>query len=426
MGPLARSLPPIPNAGKRRASSMSRVLDRRAASIFPLMPPAQDREPRVAVVVDWLAQLGGAELVIREILAAFPDATLHALFDVMRPADRATITDRLARTSFLQRLPRIGERYRWLLAIMPAAVRSLDLRHAEVVISSHHAVAKGVRIRPGQFHLCYCHTPARYLWDRREEYLADHGIRGAKRFIARRVLERLQKWDRRTADSVDRFVVNSAFVRERVRRQYERESEVIHPPVDVDFFTPDGTRDPTLYVTASRQVPYKRVDRIVEAFRAMPTRRLVVLGAGPQHERIRALAEGARSIEVRGEVGRTELRDWFRRARAFIFAAEEDFGIVALEAQACGTPVIALGRGGSLETVKGDEGPERTGLYFPDDRALSIGAAVERFEALVAPPTATDCRAHAERFTASRFREALRTSVLEGWQASREVRAPRT
>ena len=387
--------------------------------MFPPMPPAPDRQPRVAVVVDWLAQLGGAELVLREILAAFPDATLHALFDVMRPSDRATITDRLAQTSFLQRLPRIGERYRRLLAIMPAAARSLDLRHAEVVISSHHAVAKGVRIRPGQFHLCYCHTPARYLWDRREEYLADHGIRGAKGFVARRVLERLQKWDRRTTDSVDRFVVNSAFVQERVKRQYERESEVIHPPVDIDFFTPEGNREPALYVTASRQVPYKRVDRIVEAFRAMPTRRLVVLGAGPQHERIRALAEGAQNIEVRGEVGRAELRDWFRRARAFVFAAEEDFGIVALEAQACGTPVIALGRGGSLETVRGAEGPERTGLFFGDDRDESIRAGVEKFEALAAAPTATACRAQAERFTASRFREALRTAVFEGWRVKR-------
>lgn len=387
------------------------------------MSPAPDRQPRVAVVVDWLAQLGGAELVIREILAAFPDATLHALFDVMRPADRATITDRLARTSFLQRLPRIGERYRRLLAIMPAAARSLDLRHAEVVISSHHAVAKGVRVRPGQFHLCYCHTPPRYLWDRREEYLADHGISGAKGFIARRVLERLQHWDRQTADRVDRFVVNSAFVRDRVARQYERDSRVIHPPVDIGFFTPEGAREPALYVTASRQVPYKRVDRVVEAFRALPTRRLVVLGDGPQHDRISALAEGAPNIEIRGEVRRAELRDWFRRARAFVFAAEEDFGIVPLEAQACGTPVIALGRGGALETVRGEDGPERTGLFFDDDRAERIRDGVERFEALAAPPSAAACRAQAERFTASRFREALRTEVLEGWRATREPRA---
>jgi glycosyltransferase involved in cell wall biosynthesis len=222
-------------------------------------------------------------------------------------------------------------------------------------------------------------------------------------------------------------VVNSEFVRERVARQYERESRVIHPPVDVDYFTidPAVARESQLYVTASRQVPYKRVDRIVEAFRATPGRRLVVLGGGPQHARIRAIAAGAPHIDIRGEVDRTELRDWFRRARAFVFAAEEDFGIVPLEAQACGTPVIALGRGGALETVRGSEGPERTGLFFDDDRPERIGAALDRFEALASPPSALACRAQAERFTAERFREELRAEVLGGWHAAQaSARAP--
>lgn len=388
------------------------------------MPPATEREPRVAVVVDWLAQLGGAELVIREILAAFPTASLHALFDVMRPEDRAAVTARAAHTSFLQRLPRIGDRYRRLMALMPSALRSLDVRDADIVISSHHSVAKGVRVRQGQFHLCYCHTPARYLWDRRDEYLADHGIRGTKAFVARRVLEQLRRWDLRTAAGVTRFVVNSEYVRERVARQYQRESRVIHPPVDTDFFTPaasgvEAPRQPDLYVTASRQVPYKRIDRIVEAFRDTPARRLVVLGDGPQHARIRELASGAAHIDVRGEVGRSELRDWFRRARAFVFAAEEDFGIVPLEAQACGTPVVALGRGGALETVRGAPGDDRSGLFFDDDRASVIRDAIDRFEALAPAPTASACRAQALRFTAERFRAQLRDEVLEGWRASR-------
>jgi len=384
------------------------------------MPPAPDREPRIAVVVDWLSQLGGAEWVIREILAAFPQATLHALFDVMKPADRAMVTDRTARTSFLQRLPRIGERYRKLLALMPAAARSLDLRHAELIISSHHAVAKGVRVRPGQFHLCYCHTPARYLWDRRDEYLRDHALTGAKGMLARGVLERVRRWDRRTADSVDHFVVNSAFVRERVQRQYERDAVVIHPPVDVQFFTPDGPREAGLYVTASRHVPYKRIDRIVEAFRDTPNRRLVVLGDGPRAERIRQLAAGAVHIDVRGEVPREELRSWFRRASAFVFAAEEDFGIVPLEAQACGTPVIALGKGGALETVRGEAGPDRTGVFFDDDLPAAIRVGVDRFEALSPAISSVACRSQAERFTASRFRDAIRSEALGRWRAARE------
>jgi glycosyltransferase involved in cell wall biosynthesis len=379
----------------------------------------------VAVVVDWLCQFGGAELVIREILAAFPEAELFAQFDVMRPADRARVTGRPAHTSFLQHVPGIATRYRSLLPLMPAAIRSLDLSAFDVIVSSHHAVAKGVRVRPGQFHLCYCHSPVRYAWDRREEYLADHGITGLKAMVARALLERIRRWDLATAAGVDRFVVNSRYVGDRVRRLYGRESTVIHPPVDVDFFTPAGAtleraHEADLYVTASRQVPYKRIDRIVEAFRALPDRRLVVLGDGPQRERIRAAAAGAANISLLGEVPREDLRDWFRRARAFVFAADEDFGIVPLEAQACGTPVIALGQGGALETVRGAPGTDRTGLFFADDSPASIAAAIREFEALAPPPSANACRSNAEHFAAPRFREALEREVAEGWAAKKK------
>ena len=378
--------------------------------------------PRVAVVVDWLAQSGGAELVVREILTAFPDAQLFALFDVMRSEDRARITDRPARTSFLRLIPGIGRRYRSLLPLMPLAIRSLDPGECDVIVSSHHAVAKGVRVRPGQFHLCYCHSPMRYAWDRRDEYLADHGISGLRATLARAVLERIRRWDLRTAAGVGRFVVNSRCVAERVRRHYGRESVVIHPPVDLEFFTPAGTRESDLYVTASRQVAYKRIDRIVEAFRALPDRRLVVLGDGPQHARIRAISAGAANITVLGEVPRAELRDWFRRARAFVFAADEDFGIVPLEAQACGTPVIALGKGGALETVRGEPGPERTGLFFADDTPATIADAVRRLEALDPAPASAACRAQAETFTAQRFRSAIVAEVEAGWAAIRSDR----
>lgn len=385
----------------------------------PVPDPAKPTPPRVAVVVDWLCQSGGAELVIREILAAFPEAELFAQFDVMRPADRARITSRPAHTSFLQHVPGIATRYRSLLPLMPAAIRSLDVSAFDVIISSHHAVAKGVRVRPGQFHLCYCHSPVRYAWDRREEYLADHGITGLKATVARALLERIRRWDLATVAGVDRFVVNSRYVGDRVRRLYGRESTVIHPPVDVEFFTPGGARESDLYVTASRQVPYKRIDRIVEAFRALPDRRLVVLGDGPQRERIRAAAAGAPNISLLGEVPREALRDWFRRARAFVFAADEDFGIVPLEAQACGTPVIALGQGGALETVRAEPGAERTGLFFADDSSGTIADAVRRFEALATPPAAAACRANAERFTAARFRAALLGTVAAASDARR-------
>ena len=386
--------------------------------------------PRVAVVVDWLARTGGAELVIREILRAFPDADLFALFDVMSAADRAPITDRPSHTSFMQHIPGIARHYRSLLPVMTFAIRTIDLGEYDVIISSNHAVAKGVRVRPGQFHLCYCHSPMRYAWDLQEAYLADHGIRGVKAVAARAVLARVRDWDRATAAGVDRFVVNSRFVGDRVRRSYGRDSIVLHPPVDLDFFTPagarldgaslDGAREADLYVTASRQVPYKRIDRIVEAFRALPDRRLVVLGDGPQHERIRAAAAGAPNISLLGEVPREELREWFRRARAFVFAGEEDFGIVPLEAQACGTPVIALGKGGALETVRGAPGPDRTGLFFADDSPATIADAVRRFESLEVAPSAQACRTNAEHFAAPRFHEALEREVAEGWAAKKK------
>lgn len=372
--------------------------------------------PRVAIVVDWLSQFGGAERVISEIAAAFPGATLFALFDVMEPEARSRIAAGPTRTSFLQQIPDIARRYRSLLPLMPRAIRSLDLRDFDIIISSHHAVAKGVKVRRGQLHICYCHSPVRYAWDQREQYLSDHGIAGAKAALARLALERIRRWDLRTAASVHRFIANSKNVAGRIQRFYGRESVVAYPPVDLDFFTPGGPRADRLYVCASRQVPYKRLDRIVEAFAGMPQRRLVVLGDGPQHERIRALAADHPHIMVRGEVAATELRDWFRRARAFVFAADEDFGLVPLEAQACGTPVLALAAGGALETVNAEEGSTRTGLFFAEPTAEAIRDAVMRFERLPIPPSAHACRANAERFDSKRFSATLRAVVDEAWR----------
>lgn len=383
--------------------------------------PGTSAPPKVAVVVDWLNQLGGAELVVREILATFPEATLYTLFDTMRPDDRARISRKASVTSYLQKLPDIGTRYRSLLPVMVHAIGTLDLSSADVIISSHHSVAKGVRKRAGQFHLCYCHSPMRYAWDQREAYLEDHGIRGVKAAVARALLEHIRRWDRAVADRVDRFVVNSQYVGDRVRRHYGRDFVVIHPPVDLEFFTADRSvsREPHTYVTASRQVPYKRIDRIVDAFRSLPERRLVVIGDGPQHARLQELAADAPNISLLGELSREAMRDWFRRARAFVFAADEDFGIVPLEAQACGTPVVALGQGGALETVNGYEGPDRTGQFLVDDQPSTIAEGVRRFEALTIPPTAEACRANAERFDAMRFRSALRREVEQGLAALR-------
>jgi glycosyltransferase involved in cell wall biosynthesis len=391
---------------------------------IPYLPPVPsphtgDKPPRIALIADWLAQFGGAESVIAEMAATFPGAPLFALFDVMAPADRARIQARTTITSSLQRIPGIGRRYRSLLPLMPLAIRQADLSGFDIIVSSHHSVAKGARIRDDQVHICYCHTPMRYAWERRDEYLADHAIRGPAASLARAVLERIRLWDLKSVALVDRFLVNSAYVGERVRRNYGRESTVLHPPVDVGFFTPDPSVARDVFVTASRHVPYKRIDRVVDAFRALPEHRLVVLGDGPQSARIRDLAGGFPNIDVRGEVRREELRQWFRRARAFVFAAEEDFGIVPLEAQACGTPVLALRKGGVLETVRGDEGAGRTGLFFADDSPAAIIDAVRRFTALTTAIAPDACRMNAERFAPPRFRAALRAEVMAAYEAER-------
>jgi glycosyltransferase involved in cell wall biosynthesis len=306
-----------------------------------------------------------------------------------------------------------------LLPLFPYAVESLDVGSRDIVISSSHAVAKGVRTSASQFHVCYCHTPMRYAWDLREQYLAFSGMAsGVRGAIIHRILDHLRDWDRRASDRVTHFVANSQFVRERIARCYGRDAAVIHPPVDTDFFRLPAT--PTrgdFYVTASRWVPYKRIELIVEAFREMPQRRLIVIGDGPQARMVRAAA--GPNVEFVGEVARERLRDLLQRARAFVFAAEEDFGILPVEAQACGTAVVAFGRGGARETVRGLDDAAPTGVFFDEQRVDAIVDAVERFEATCERITSDACRVNAERFSAERFRREFAEFVSTRFDAWR-------
>jgi glycosyltransferase involved in cell wall biosynthesis len=271
---------------------------------------------------------------------------------------------------------------------MPLAVRSLDLRGFDLIVSSHHAVAKGVRVRPGQRHLCYIHTPMRYAWDQRDRYLAEHGVRGPAAVAARAVLAGLRRFDRRTASGVDRFVANSATVADRVQRWYGRTAEVLPPPVDTTFFTPGGARRDRHFVAASRLVPYKKMATIVEAFAALPDCTLDVLGDGPERARVEAAAAGLPNVRVLGAVPRVTFRAALQEATAFVFAAEEDAGIVPVEALACGTPVVAYGVGGARETVTED-----TGVFFGAQTPAAIAAAVR--EACGRRFDAARCRARA-------------------------------
>jgi glycosyltransferase involved in cell wall biosynthesis len=360
------------------------------------------RAARIAVVHDWLVTWGGGENVLAEILALYPEADLYALVDFLPDDARVRLGGRRAATTFLQRLPGAQRHFRKLLPWFPRAIESLDLAPYDLVLSVSHAVAKGVRTTATQRHACYCLTPMRYAWDLRDTYLDTVGVRGPLRVAANRILDRLRRWDRDTSSRVTRFAAISSFIAARVRENYGRDATVIYPPVDTDYFRPgDDTARRKSYFTASRWVPYKRIDAIVQAFQRLPDRQLVVAGAGPEAARIRALAGD--NVTFTGELDRDSLREHMRHARAFLFAAEEDFGIAPLEAQACGTPVIAYGRGGARETIAGAAGPGRSGLFFEQQSGASIADAIVTFESLQPSITAFACRHNAERFATARF-----------------------
>lgn len=364
----------------------------------------------VAIVHEWLDTHAGSEKVVEQLLALYPQADLHVVCDFMPESARAWLGGRPVKTTFIQRLPGARKRFRSYLPLMPLAIEQHDLSAYDLVISSSHAVAKGVITGPHQVHISYVHSPMRYAWDLQHQYLAEAGLtRGLKSAVARATLHYLRMWDLRTANGVDHFVANSRFIAQRIHKVYRREAEVVHPPVDVARFplraSPPAADAP--YLTAGRMVPYKRVPLVVEAFARMPQRRLVVIGDGPEWERVRAKATP--NVQLLGYQGHADLVQQMQQARAFVFAAEEDFGITPVEAQACGAPVIAYGRGGSLETVRGltADGRDRTGLFFGEQTVEAIVDAVERFEKLPVPMTAEACRRHAEGFSIEAFRERM-------------------
>jgi len=373
--------------------------------------------PRIAAVHDWLDTWRGGENVLAEIVRAYPQADLFALVDFLPEAQRPRLLGKRAHTTFLQHIPGASRHFRWLLPLFPRAIESLDVSGYDTVISSSHAVAKGVRTSPAQLHICYCHTPMRYAWDLRDQYLASHGLAtGVRGALVHRVLDRLRDWDRRTSARVTQFVANSQFVRDRIARCYDRTATVIHPPVDIEFFTPAAETAPSArdyYFAASRWVPYKRMDLIAAAFRALPDRRLIVAGDGPAAARVCAAA--GPNVEFVGEVPRERMRDLLRGARAFVFAAEEDFGILPVEALACGTPVIAYGRGGARETVRDRASGHPTGVFFDVQSPDAVTDAVRRFEQETPAIDPRDCREHALQFSAPRFAAEFTAFVEQAW-----------
>ncbi|TDN70081.1 glycosyltransferase family 4 protein [Paraburkholderia sp. BL10I2N1] len=379
-----------------------------------------DKPVRIAIVHDWLVTYAGAERVLEQIIACFPDADLFSLVDFLD--DRTFVRGKPVTTSFIQKLPFARTKYRAWLPLMPLAIEQLDVSDYDVVISSSHAVAKGVLTGPDQVHISYVHSPIRYAWDLQHQYLKQSNlISGPRSALARMILHYIRNWDIRTSNSVDAFVANSAFIARRIKKVYQRDAQVIFPPVDVDAFSLNEQKE-DFYLTASRMVPYKKIDLIVEAFAKMPQRRLVVIGDGPDMQKVRAKATP--NVEIMGYQPFAVLHDRMRRAKAFVFAAEEDFGISVVEAQACGTPVIAYGKGGALETVRDLYEPRPTGMFFDEQSTDSIIAAVDDFDANSTRFSAADCRANAEQFSARHFRERFFEHVQQNVPALRSATLP--
>ncbi len=370
---------------------------------------------KVAVVHDWLVTYAGSERVLDQMLQCYPQADLYSVVDFLPPEDRASLQGKFAKTTFIQSLPFARRKYRSYFPVMPFAIERLDLSAYDLVISSSHSVAKGVRTAPDQLHISYIHSPMRYAWDLQEQYLEEAGFnRGLMGLVARWMLGRMRRWDERSASGVDWFICNSDYIARRIARAYQREATVIYPPVDVSYFTIGVARE-EFYLTASRMVPYKKIGAIVEAFARLPDKRLVVIGDGPDRDKIARLAPT--NVTLLGHQPRAVLRDHMQRARAFLFAAEEDFGIVPLETQACGTPIIAYGKGGALETVRGLEAAEPTGLFFEAQTPEAIADAVLRFEANQSRFSPAACRDNALAFAPERFRAELAAFVEDAWKA---------
>jgi glycosyltransferase involved in cell wall biosynthesis len=375
---------------------------------------SEELPARIAVVHDWLVDYAGSERVLAEILRCLPQADLYTLVDHMPAAQRAPLGGRAARTTFLQHMPGIASHLAWYLPLMPVAIEQIDLTGYALVVSSSHAVAKGVIVAPDALHLSYVHSPMRYAWDQQFEYLrAENAERGIKGFLLRGLLHRLRLWDHRSSAGVDHYVANSAFVAQRIAKAYRRDAEVIHPPVDIETYVPGGVKE-DFYIAVSRLVGYKRVDLLVDAFRALPDRRLLVVGDGPELAKLRAGAPA--NVEFAGRLPQEKLLDRLQRARAFLFAGVEDFGIALVEAMACGTPVIALRRGGGAETVAGLDAAEPTGVFFEEQSAAAVAAAVREFEAQAHRISAAACRRRAEGYGAPRFRSEFMAFVERRWR----------
>jgi glycosyltransferase involved in cell wall biosynthesis len=354
---------------------------------------------RVAIVHDWLNQFGGGEVVLEALHELFPEAPIYTtLYDADVMPERYRTWD--IRTSFLQRLPRTTAYFRYLMPLYPLAIEQFDLSGYDLVISSSSFWAKGVVTHPGTFHICYCHAPMRYAWDVYYESARD--LPAAVRVPLAAIVHWLRQWDVVSAQRVDAFVANSRFIAGKINKYYRRDALVIYPPVDTQYFVPDGPVG-NYYVSVSRLRPYKRIEIAVEAFNRLGLP-LKIIGDGAELSRLRKLAGS--KVEVLGWQPRSKLRDYLAHCRGFVLTAKEDFGIAPVEAMAAGRPVVAYGAGGVLETVIEGE----TGVFFDEQTPESLIEGVRRLEALM-PLDRSKIRAHACQYDRAVFLERMRAYI---------------
>jgi glycosyltransferase involved in cell wall biosynthesis len=372
---------------------------------------------KVAIVHEWLDTYAGSERVLEQLLLAWPEADLFTVCDFLPDDERAFLRGRAPRTSFIQRLPGARKHFRKYLPLMPIAIEQFDLTGYDLVISSNHAVAKGVLTGPDQLHVSYVHSPMRYAWDLQHQYLRESGSdRRLRGIVTRYMLHRLRIWDRASAAGVDVLVGNSTYIAARIRKAWRREAEVVHPPVDLARFALVHDKGDH-FLVASRMVPYKRIELVAEAFRKMPDRQLRIIGDGANMPAVRRAAGDAPNITFLGRVDQPTLIREMQQAAASIHAAEEDFGIAIVEAQACGTPMIAFARGGARDIVRTPPHAAPTGLLFAEQSADALIAAVEQFATMREKFTPDACRANAERFGEDLFRARMQALVARHMQA---------
>lgn len=363
-----------------------------------------------ALVHDWIVSIAGGEKVLKSIYEIFP-SPIYTLLTNPNVLKDNFLENAKIHNSIIQKFPFKNKLYQKYLFFFPFAIEQLDLSDFDVIISSSHCVAKGVLTRSDQLHICYCHTPMRYAWDLYFQYLNESNLkRGIKGRIAQMILHYLRMWDITTSSRIDAFVANSEFVARRIKKLYNKDSKVIYPPVDINYYEPKYQKE-DYYLTASRLVPYKKIDLIVEAFSKMKDKKLIVIGDGPEMKKIKSKA--FKNIEILGYQSNEVLRSYLQNAKAFVFAAIEDFGILPVEAQACATPVICFSKGGTKETVINN----KTGILFDEQTVQSLIDAVNKFDKCKVD--LHEVRQHALKFSEERFKREFKECVFENLEKFR-------